>query len=675
MPFRDKIGLIPPLLLAMALPLAAQIPSFRVEGTDAAPWTKIFNSVNVAAAINADAASIIVAGPKADTDVLKLAADHIVVIEGDSPLAHQIGITPTDKLVSVRHLVDTHGPKLQVIWQEPISLPITTIPEDFQVFARERWSNAPLEAGKRTAHGAILWLATPPGQTGIERYPYILQALTDLGLTPPVRAAGLWAFFDSSYRIRADSDYLARRWRQSGISILHVAAWHNMEPDPRRDEYLKNLIAACHRNAILVYAWLELPHVSEQFWIDHPEWREKTAAGQDAALDWRKLMNLQNSDCKAAVAREVQDLLQRFDWDGVNMAELYFESLEGSGNPARFTPMNDDVRQQFEQQAGFDPKLLFDPDSPHAMGRDPAALRRFLDFRARLASRMQAEWLSTVEQARSKKPWLDVALTQIDDRLEPGMRDALGADIAESLPMIESQKLTLIVEDPAPLWNLGAARYVKLAEEYRNLMPDRQRLAVDINVVERYQDVYPTKKQTGLELFELAHQAAESFHRVAIYFENSLERQDLSLLPTAANAAKLTVPAPDKLIVDSPQPVRIQWSGPAEIDGAAWPVHTDSVVLVPAGNHTISAGFAESPVQLTDFNGDIQRILPEKEAVDISYVSRSRAIAILACPVSGIEVDGTPFETPRGEAALLLPAGQHILTLRKQVPAVHDQAP
>jgi hypothetical protein len=670
MPFHDKGRLTPLLLFAMALPLAAQIPSFRVSGTDAGPWTKIFSSVNVAASANSDAASIIVIGPKAQIDVLKLAANHIVVVEGDSALARQIGITPTTKTVSVRHLVDTHAPGMQIVWQQQVPLPISTIPENFQVFARERWTNAPVEAGKRTEHGAILWLATSPGQTGIERYPYVLQALADLGLTLPARATGLWAFFDSSYRIRADSDYLARRWRKSGISVLHVAAWHNVKPDAERDEYLKKLITACHRNAILVYAWLELPHVSEQFWTDHPEWREKTATGQDAALDWRKLMNLQNPDCKAAVADKIKNLLQRFDWDGVNMAELYFESLEGPDNPARFTPMNDDVRKEFEQESGFDPKLLFDPVSSHAMGRDPAGLRRFLDFRASLVSHMQAEWLATVERARSGKPWLDVVLTQIDDRLEPGIRDALGADIAASLPMIESKKLTLLVEDPAPLWNLGAARYAKLAEEYRNLVPDRQRLAVDINVVERYQDVYPTKKQTGVELFELVHEAAESFPRVALYFENSLERQDLSLLPAAASAAKLSSPVPDELIVDSPQPVRIQWRGPAQIDGVPWPIHTDTEMLIPTGHHTVSTGFAETPVNLIDFNADIQQVVSEKDAIDVSYTSRSRAIAVLGCAASAIEVDGAPFEKPN-DGVLLLPAGEHILTLHKQVPPGH----
>ena len=31
----------------------------------------------------------------------------------------------------------------------------------------------------------------------------------------------------------------------------------------------------------------------------------------------------------------------------MNLAELYFESLEGHENPARLTPMNADVRAEF----------------------------------------------------------------------------------------------------------------------------------------------------------------------------------------------------------------------------------------------------------------------------------------------------------------------------------------
>jgi len=140
----------------------------------------------------------------------------------------------------------------------------------------------------------VLWVAVPPGDRGYERFPYLLNALTDLGLEPPFRSNRLWAFFDSAYRTRADLDYLAARWRKAGIAALHVAAWHNFEPNAEADGFLAKLVETCHREGILVYAWFELPHVSEKFWADHPEWREKTASGQDAHLDWRKLMNLRN---------------------------------------------------------------------------------------------------------------------------------------------------------------------------------------------------------------------------------------------------------------------------------------------------------------------------------------------------------------------------------------------
>ena len=191
-------------------------------------------------------------------------------------------------------------------------------------------------------------------------------------MEPPFRSSRLWAFFDSAYRSRVDLDYFAARWRRSGISALQVAAWHFYDSDPEGDAYLRNLIEACHREGIQVYAWLEMPHVSEKFWAGHPEWRERTALLQDAQLDWRKLMNLTNRDCFRAASAGVKQLVTRFDWDGVNLAELYFESLEGIGNASRFTPMNDDVRREFRALGRLRPDRSF--------RRDAATVRRKSSF-------------------------------------------------------------------------------------------------------------------------------------------------------------------------------------------------------------------------------------------------------------------------------------------------------
>ncbi len=339
---------------------------------------------------------------------------------------------------------------MRIVLEQALELSRWNVPAAATVFTAERWTGAPIVAGYRSGKGAVLWSAFGPGRIGYERFPYLIHALSDLGVEPPFRSNRLWAFFDYSYRMRVDVDYFARRWRESGISALHVAAWHFYDEDKDRDAYLRRLIDACHREGVLVYAWLELPHVSEKFWNDHPQWREKTAVLQDAQLDWRKLMNLANPDCLTAVRKGVSDLIFRFDWDGVNLAELYFESLEGAGNPSRFTPMNDDVRAQFRATPdGFDPVEIW------SSRKDAASLRKFLDFRAGLVRGMQEDWLHEVEKYRSFNPDLDMILTHVDDRLDTGMRDAIGADAARVLPLLGKQDFTFLVEDPATVWNLG----------------------------------------------------------------------------------------------------------------------------------------------------------------------------------------------------------------------------
>jgi len=658
---------------------------FSVQATDPAPWTMILGSIGLEQTTNDATIRVMGTGrggaaadlSKADLsklDLAKLAADHILILEGAVPGSAQLGITPRTDQLSIRQIRDVHAPNIQIIWAAAVQSNGFDLASDYQVFARDRWSKQPVLAGKKTRQGAILWLATAPGATGIERYPYLLQALADLDFTPPALATNLWAFFDSAYRSRADVDYLARRWRQTGISALHIAGWHNMEPDDERDLYLRQLIAACHRNAILTYAWLELPHVSEKFWADHPEWREKTALGQDAKLDWRKLMNLQDPACRKAVEAEVQGLLERFDWDGVNLAELYFESLEGASNPSRFTPMNDNVRATFKQSGGFDPKLLFDPSSTNAAGRDPTSLRKFLDFRAHLVTEMQSQWMDTTMRSRERKPWLDIVLTHIDDRFEPGVRDALGADIAHTLPLVEARGVKLVIEDPAPLWNLGAERYTQLAAKYAELTPNKPgtNFAVDINIVDRYQDVYPTKKQTGVELLELVHSAAASFRQVALYFESSIEKQDLTLLPAAATLARVKHAGADELDVTTPQACRILWTGAVEIDGKPWPVQSSAAVLTPAGHHRLAPGVttpsALAALRVSDFNGDLQTAHTTPTGIELTYKSQTRAIATLDAAVSAVEVDGSLYWRPIGGEKtqfFVLPAGQHLVTFRR----------
>jgi len=579
------------------------------------------------------------------------------VLEGDSELGSVLGIKASSRRIVVRSIVDRRAPKLPIVWESAVTIPVFELPSDAVVFATERWGGAPVMAAVHRGRGAVLWLATPPGREGYERYPYLLQALVDLGVKPPFRSKRLWAFFDGAYRSRVDPDYFADRWRKSGIGALHVAGWHNWEPDAIRDAYLRQLIDACHRQAILVYLWLELPHVSEKFWADHPEWREKTALQQDAQLDWRKLMNLTNRDAFVSVSAGVRSLIGRFDWDGVNLAELYFESLEGATNAARFTPMNADVRADFRRTGGFDPLELFQPVPP-----DAERLRKFLDYRAGLARRQQEQWVGVIEEVRKTEPDLDFVLTHVDDRFDSRMRDLLGADTSPALSLLEQHDFTFLIEDPATVWNLGPERYPQIASRYQALTKQGGKLAIDINIVERYQDVYPTKQQTGTELFQLVSLAAKSFPQVALYFENSILQPDLPLLSAAATSVDKVEQRDGRTLVESRYGVGIPWKGPAKVNGEIWPVRDDATLWLPAGEDT--------PIRIVDFSGIIRTARALAGGLEFSYQSNARAIAVLNARPVHLEIDGAPAELKIRESSasfnLMLPRGQHIVDLTCQ---------
>ncbi|HXP85385.1 MAG TPA: hypothetical protein VN841_11735 [Bryobacteraceae bacterium] len=659
------------LWLIAALPCQAAVFSFHVVGNDAGSWPAIFGSMGLAGGTAADAGVIVVpsSAKAAPGDwAARVAQGALLVIEGDSPTAQSFGFRPNSARVAVRALSDVHAPKLDIVWERQLDLPRFEVPVDARVFARERHSGAPLLAGVRRGSGAVLWLAAPPGDRGYERFPYLPQAMLDLGLELPFRSARLWAFFDSSYRARVDLDYFAAHWRESGIAALHVAAWHYWERDPQADAYLDELIQACHRHSILVYAWFEFPHVSERFWTEHPEWREKTALLQDAQLDWRKLTNLTNRDAFAAVAAGLRDAVGRFDWDGVNLAEMYFESLEGHENAARFTPMNNDVRALFRAQAGFDPLELFDARSPHYFRTTAAGMARFLEFRTELARRQEQEWIAYVDQLRKFKPHLDLVLTHVDDRFDPAMREKIGADAARTLPLMKSTDFTFLVEDPANLWNLGPERYPTIAARYRAIASRPEKLAIDINVVERYQDVYPTKQETGVELMQVIHTAAAQFPRVALYFESSIAAPDWPLLAPAAADVGGAERTPHGWKVNSRGGVSMAWQGPALVDGRPWPASTGSSVQLPGGTHTIEPAPSQPPLRILDFNGEMKSATATASGVEIIYESSSRAFVRLdARPsrvtIDGVEMLGVGVRPESGDGLVMLPRGQHLAAM------------
>src|ERR1700726_1115897 len=214
--------------------------TYHVAGDDPGPWPKILSSIGLMNAAGGPANLFIVrtlAPGSVPQWIQRIEQGAVVVIEGESDLAKVLGIQPGTKHVVVRSIVDQRAPKLAIVWETAVEIPVFELPKQARIFASERWEGAPVMAAIRRGSGAVLWIAAPPGKEGYERFPYLLQALTDLGVKAPFRSQRLWAFFDGSYRSRVDLDYFADRWRKAGIGAIHVAGWHYYEQNAESDEY------------------------------------------------------------------------------------------------------------------------------------------------------------------------------------------------------------------------------------------------------------------------------------------------------------------------------------------------------------------------------------------------------------------------------------------------------
>jgi len=652
------------LMLSFPVALSAaeipEVPGFFLAAGSETAWSSILRSIGLKERSAEDARVIVL--PQDSTIHIeeipgKLTAGRILVLEGDSETARTLGIRATAQHVRVRRIHDAHQPNLSIAWEESVDLPVFKLPRTAKIVTWDRVSGAPLTAILRWGHGSVLWVAASIGLEGYERFPFLLNTLYDMGVHPLFESSRLAAFFDFAFERNRDEGKLARELRRMGIAAVHVGAWEFFERKSILNHRLKKLIEACHREGILVYAWLELPHVSVKFWKSHPEWREKTALLKDAVGDdgWRLAMNLNNPDCRRAVVRGIRSTIERFDWDGVNLAELYFEGADGLSKPEEFTPLSADVRREVEYAYGFDPVGLFQSKEP-----DPEKLRIFLNYRVDLAARLQEFWIDELEKMCALKPHLDLVLTHVDDRFDTTMRDAIGADAARLLRMLDDHDLSFIIEDPYTVWHLGPKRYEEIAARYRPLTFRQDRLGVDINIVERGGHVYPTSKQTGVELTELIHTSAESFSTVMYYHTGSITGLDAPFLPYASSVVRRCEPVSGGLLVDSPLGVGVRWSGPVTLDGRDWPVRDKKRVLIPVGEHVLRPADTDIPALVTDFTGTLENAAMAPGGVEIAYTSQSRAFARMSRKPKHLVVDGVEMTLHTiGKYMVFLPRGKH----------------
>src|SRR3984885_13231825 len=154
-----------------ATPLAAATFQYHIAGDDPGPWPQIFSSIGITRAAGGPANLFVVrdvAPGSVPQWIQRIEQGGIVVLEGEGELAAALGITPGNPRVVVRSIIDQHAPKLPIVWEAPLEIPIFNVPKDASVLAAERWEHAPVTLVLRRGTGAVLWIVAAPGKEGYE---------------------------------------------------------------------------------------------------------------------------------------------------------------------------------------------------------------------------------------------------------------------------------------------------------------------------------------------------------------------------------------------------------------------------------------------------------------------------------------------------------------------------
>jgi len=607
----------------------------------------------------------------------------ILITEGRSDLAESLGFRFDGRTVAVGEVREHSLPGPTLRWSPPVEAPVFSS-EGTVLLADDAAGRAPLACVRSLGRGRVLFLAVPLddlGPFGVNRYAFYPHYLRNsLDVPFHVRRSHVEYYFDPGYRPFAGWEKLVKQWRAAGVRTVYLAAWHFYREWSFDYRYFLRL---CHVHGLSVYAWFEFPQVTPLMWEEHPEWREQTATGADGLCHWRLQMNLFNPQAREAARAHMRRVLMEYDWDGVNLAELNFDTNRGAEDPSKFVPLNADVRRAFEREAGFDPLEFFDPASPRHHRAAPREWESFLRFRTRITAGWHEFFLEEIESVRRAKGRdMEVIVTAMDSLLHPEIVEECGLDTRDVLALMNRYDFTLQVQDPARSWVEPPDRYLSLAEAYLERIPSPERLMFDINVVPRREyekTALPSASAIGSELAATVFYAGLATGRVAVYSEFTVPPLDMDLLPFVMGSDVEIAPAGGSYMLKSKKPFQLFWNGrntAPRLNGRPWPFSAETSLSVPSGVHRLEFA-AKRPF---GFQGLEHRILLDADILDIEmakdkvklvYDSPLAVLLSFNRPLERIELDGREIRAGDGDSSLRLPRGRHDLALTLSHPVFH----
>jgi uncharacterized protein YdaL len=578
-----------------------------------------------------------------------------IVLDSKTEVAEEFGIHYTGTRMNVRRIRDQLFPEENIVWRSAELVNKFDIDNLDKIFCTDEATQSPLVIGSHYGKGKVLYINSrfdPNSPQGYSKYPYFIEYIRRyFQLRPIVRREQLEVFFDPGFRHLYSVENLIRSWVTNGIRIVHVSGWHEY---PKYTYDYERLIRLAHANGILVYAWLEPPQISQMFWDKHPAWREKNIFGDDIRPAWRYPIALTDAACLKAAAKEYRSFLEKFDWDGVDLAELYFESGRGFEEPKLFTPAHASAKIELKRKYGIDLKAAFDSLSPSYWKTNTFVKESIVNYRVQALKDVYDVLLNEFSEIARTKPGFQILVTALDNFGSPELREQFGIDMRSILDLQKKFSFLLQVEDPQAKWSSDPRRYIEMGKQYSRLV-DSSKLMLDLNILSfRLKDAvtpFPTLIQTGTESFHLIRSASLGAPRLTVYSEASVNAQDLSFFSNALASEVqytfmekgITTNAPYSFVLRLPKDIT-----EISVDGTPLPPFRDNRYTIPAGTHSIAllpqaaSTFSAHELQtrIMSSTGIIHSVSYGLRDIRIAYKSDMRMLISLSNIPTTVTVDG-----------------------------------
>ena len=424
-------------------------------------------------------------------------------------------------------------------------------------------------------------------------------------------------------------------------------------------------------------AWLELPQVSQKFWLEHPEWREKNYLGQDVRPSWRYPVALTDPKCLEEVENEFSNFLNKYNWDGVNLAELYFEAGTGFNEPNLFTPMHPSAQKEVKEKYNIELNKIFEPNSKYYWKLNPYVKNNIIEYRVNKLNEVYRLFLNSFNKIAEHKNGFQIIITAMDSYGSPLLREYIAEDMNKILELQKKFNFILQVEDPQTLWSTNPTRYFEIGETYKNLISHPEKLMLDLNILkfrnENEITPFPTLMQTGTESFHLVKSAALSTDRLTIYSESSINPQDLYYMPYAlASKVRYRINR-EVLQCSSPLSFNLELHSSVQsitLDGNIIFSGRSNSYIIPSGDHVIRFNTnnnrfksEEMQTRILSFNGNLLSVNYGNQDLSFEYESDTRVIISLNRAVTSAKLDGNFYKVNTMQGidcfSVFLPAGRH----------------